>query len=70
MICRFYKLNSLFKQTHNLLFSTLSFSSSCNDDENKKELPANGCIWKCGKLIGKPNETGSTAKSNTILLLK
>src|SRR5258706_16386727 len=41
-----YRLNSRFKQTHNLLFSTLSFSSSSNDGENKKELPAKGCIWK------------------------
>ena len=41
-----YRLNNRFKQTHNLLFRILSFSSSFSDGENKKELPAKGCIWK------------------------
>src|SRR4030095_11695944 len=59
----FHTPNIFFRQTHNLLFKTLSFSNTSSTGVCKNVQLLKACTWNSGKLNGISNSSGVTPNS-------
>src|SRR6476469_2314374 len=69
LLNEFHIPNIFFRQTHNLLFKTLSVSNTSSTGVCKNVQLLKGCTWNSGKLSGISNSSGDKPSRIVKLLL-